>query len=67
MKTTKTHNYYVTSFRYNGRGHGFVVGFDSRTAAYAFATWVLFGFAEVLPWAEYESRYPSTLNHDDHE
>lgn len=55
---TRTHNYYVTSYRFNGRGRGFVVGFDSRVAAYAFATWVLFGFAEVLPWYEFENRYP---------
>lgn len=53
----RTYNYYVTSYRYNGRGRGFVVGFDSRTAAYAFATWVLFGFAEVLTWNEFENRY----------
>ena len=56
-RTVSPHNYYVTSFRYNGRGRGFVVGFDSRTAAYAFATWVLFGFADVLTWAEFENRY----------
>lgn len=55
--TVSTHNYYVTSYRYNGRGRGFVVGFDSRPAAYAFATWVLFGFAEVLTWNEFENRY----------
>lgn len=54
---TRTYNYYVTSYRYNGRGRGFVVGFVSRTAAYAFATWILFGFAEVLTWNEFENRY----------
>lgn len=53
----RTYNYYVTSYRFNGRGRGFVVGFDSRAAAYAFATWVLFGFAEVLTWYEFENRY----------
>ena len=53
----KSHNYYVTSFRYNGRGRGFAVGFNSRRAAYYFATFVLFGFAEVLPWWEFENRY----------
>lgn len=56
---TKTNNYYVTSFCYNGRGRGFAVGFDSLSAANAFATWVLFGFAEVLPWWEFENRYPN--------
>lgn len=59
---TRTYNYYVTSYHYNGRGRGFVVGFDSRAAAYAFATWILFGFAEVLPWYEFENRYPSKKN-----
>ena len=53
----KTRNYYVTSFRYNGRGRGFTVGFNSRRAAYYFATFVLFGFAEVLPWWEFENKY----------
>ena len=55
-------NYYVTTFRFDGRGHGFAVGFDSRFAAYAFATWLLFGFAEVLPWYEFEYRYPNFKN-----
>lgn len=55
---TKDYNYYVTSYRYNGRGRGFAVGFDSERAAYTFATFVLFGFAEVLPWWEFENRYP---------
>lgn len=60
-RTVSPHNYYVTSANYNGRGRGFVVGFDSRPAAYAFAIWVLFGFAEVLSWDEFENRFP---NHD---
>lgn len=54
----RIYNYYVVSYRFNGRGRGFRVGFDSRPAAYAFATWVLFGFAEVLSWSEFENRYP---------
>lgn len=54
---TRTYNYYVTSANFNGRGRGFAVGFDSRRAAYAFATYVLFGFADVLPWWEFENRY----------
>ena len=54
----KVHNYFVTSANFNGRGRGFAVGFDSERAAYAFATWVLFGFAEVLPWWEFENRFP---------
>ena len=55
------HNFYVTSANFNGRGRGFVVGFVSERAAYAFATWMLFGFAEVLPWWEFENRYPNFL------
>lgn len=52
-------NYYVTSARFNGRGRGFVVGFDSRRAAYAFAAYCLFGFADVLEWWEFQNRYPN--------
>lgn len=55
----RIYNYYVTSANYNGRGRGFVVGFDSRKAAYTFATFCLFGFAEVLPWSEFENRFPN--------
>lgn len=54
----RTYNYYVTSFRFNGRGHGFAIGFDSERAAWIFAAWILFGFAEVLPWWEFENRFP---------
>lgn len=54
----RIHNYYVTSYRYNGRGRGFAVGFDSEKAAYVFATFVLFGFAEVMTWNDFENRYP---------
>lgn len=53
----KPHVYYVTSANFNGRGRGFAVGFDSRRAAYAFATFILFGFAEVMPWYEFENRF----------
>lgn len=56
----RTFNYYVTSANFNGRGRGFAVGFDSRKAANTFATFVLFGFAEVLPWWEFENRYPNS-------
>lgn len=63
MKTKqKNFNYYVCSARFNGRGSGFCVGFDSRKAAYTFATFVLFGFAEVLPWFEFENKYPNFKN-----
>lgn len=58
----KVYNYYVCSARFNGRGSGFAVGFDSRKAAYTFATFVLFGFAEVLPWYEFENKYPNSKN-----
>ena len=54
----KEYNYYVCSARFNGRGSGFVVGFNSRSAAFAFATWILFGFAEVLEWWQFENRFP---------
>lgn len=59
----KIHNYYVTSANFNGRGRGFAVGFDSRLAAYAFATWCLFGFAEVQPWWEFDNRYHNYKQH----
>lgn len=55
--THRPHNYYVTSFRFDGMGRGFVVGFDSRRAAYYFATFCLFGFAEVLSWWEFTNKY----------
>ena len=55
----KTYNFYVCSYRFNGRGSGFRVGFNSRKAAYVFASFVLFGFAEVLPWHEFENRFPN--------
>lgn len=51
------YNYYVTSANFNGRGRGFAVGFDSSKAAYTFATFILFGFAEVMPWHEFENRF----------
>lgn len=57
---TRTYNYFVTSARFNGRGRGFAVGFDSEKAAYIFATFFLFGFAEVIPWNEFENRYPNS-------
>ena len=53
------YNYYVTSANFNGRGRGFAVGFDSRKAAYVFASIILFGFAEVMPWYEFENRFPN--------
>lgn len=59
---SKTHNYYVTSANFNGRGRGFAVGFDSRRAAYAFATFILFGFAEVMPWYVFDKRFPFFKN-----
>lgn len=55
----RIYNYYVCSARFNARGSGFVVGFDSRKAAYTFATLVLFGFADVLEWWQFENRYPN--------
>lgn len=58
----RTYNYYVCSARFNARGSGFVVGFDSERSALIFATWFLFGFAEVLPWWEFENRFPDYKN-----
>ena len=54
--------YVVTSARFDGHGHGFCVGFDSREAADYFATFVLFGFAEVLEWWQFENRFPDYKN-----
>ena len=51
-------NYIVTSANFNGRGRGFAVGFDDYKAAQVFAGIILFGFAEVLPWYEFENLYP---------
>lgn len=58
----RDYNYYVTSANFNSRGRGFAIGFDSQKAAYVFATFCLFGFAEVLPWWEFEQRYPNFKN-----
>lgn len=58
----KVHNYYVTSANFNGRGRGFAVGFDDYKAAQIFAGIFLFGFAEVIPWHEFEKRFPSFKN-----
>lgn len=54
----RAYNYYVTSANFNGRGRGFAVGFDSRKAAYVFASFFLLGFAEVISWYEFEQRFP---------
>lgn len=58
----KIFNYYVTSANFNGRGRGFYIGFDDRKAAYVFATFCLFGFADVLPWELFHNRFPGKLN-----
>ena len=55
-------SYIVVSGRFDGHGHGFVVGFDSRRAAEYFAIFVLFGFADVLEWWQFENRFPDYLN-----
>ena len=52
-------NYYVTSANFNGRGRGFAVGFDDYKAAQVFAGIILFGFAEVLPWYEFDKKFPN--------
>lgn len=57
MRTTD-HPYIVTSARFDGHGHGFCVGFESRYAATMFATFVLFGFADVLEWWQFEDKFP---------
>lgn len=56
---TRIHNYYVTSLRFNGAGHGFAVGFDSRKAAYYFAAFILLGFADILSDYDLECRFPN--------
>lgn len=53
------YNYIVVSARFDGHGHGFCVGFDSEKAAYYFATFCLFGFADVLEWWQFETRFPN--------
>ena len=58
----RTYNYYVTSANFNGRGRGFVVGFDDYKAAQIFAGIILFGFAEVISWIEFEKRFPNFKN-----
>ena len=55
----KPHVYYVTSANFNGRGRGFAVGFNDYKAAKVFAGIILFGFAEVMPWYEFDNRYPN--------
>ena len=56
------HNYIVVSARFDGRGRGFCVGFDSLRAADYFAAFCLFGFAEVLEWWQFENRFPNYNN-----
>lgn len=56
------HNYIVVSGRFDGHGRGFCVGFDSLRAADYFATFCLFGFAEVLEWWQFENRFPNYHN-----
>ena len=55
----KVHNYFVVSANFNGRGRGFAVGFDDYKAAQVFAGIILFGFAEVQPWYEFEKKFPN--------
>lgn len=57
-----TCNYVVVSARFDGHGHGFAVGFDNYAAARYFASFVLFGFAEVLEWWQFENRFPNYNN-----
>jgi hypothetical protein len=61
MKQTY-HRYVVTSARFDGHGHGFCVGFDSRLAANYFAVFCLLGFADVLEWWQFETRFPNYNN-----
>lgn len=56
--------YIVVSGRFDGHGHGFAVGFNSRTAAYYFATFCLLGFGDVLEWWQFENRYPNYKNNE---
>lgn len=55
-------NYFVTSAHFDGQGRGFAVGFSSRRAAYYFASFILFGFAEVLSWDAFFEKYPHYFN-----
>lgn len=54
--------YVVVSARFDGRGHGFAIGFASRKAADYFAVFCLLGFAEVLEYWQFANRYPHYFN-----
>lgn len=56
---TRIHNYYVLSLRFNGRGRGFAIGFDSYKMANYFAAFVLVGFADIITDYDLESRFPT--------
>lgn len=58
MRKESYNPYVVTSARFDGHGHGFCVGFASRKAAEVFAIVCLFGFADVLEWWQFETRFP---------
>lgn len=62
MRKESYRPYFVTSAHFDGHGHGFCVGFDSRKAAEVFAIVCLFGFAEVLEWWQFENRFPNYAN-----
>lgn len=54
----RIHDYYVLSFRFNGKGKGIALGFDSEYAAYFVASRIFLGFAKVASDYQLESWYP---------
>ena len=58
-KDFRHYSFYVCSHNFNGKGRGFCVPFNSGFAAFLFATWILFGFAEVVPWWYFWNRFPT--------
>lgn len=55
----RIYDYYVVSARFNGRGRGFAIGFDSEKAAHIFADVILFGWGQVLADWQVERDYPT--------
>lgn len=56
MKRLK--NFYVVSYRFDGKGRGFAIATDSDWLAYFIAKRLLLGFADVLSDWQLENRYP---------
>lgn len=55
----RIYDFYVISARFNGRGRGFAIGFDSEKAAHVFADFFLFGWGEVKADWQMERDFPT--------